>query len=203
MSGSSGARTGRSPGTHFEHVGLENLLPQAYETIETSSPEPPEFIARGNRVLVVGFATGRIKATNKTWEDHWHPIVDTLIALLTRSGNGFLICPQRSGDKSPESRFSQFGRGQSKAPHSGAVQVETVLLLLIALLLLLIVLLLLYVSWALTRTVDADSFVLAWIESKANWTKSVCWHEAMINKNASTKVSTPVNIRAGSVTTCH
>jgi ketosteroid isomerase-like protein len=29
------------------------------------------FIAQGDRVLVVGFATGRIKATNRTFEDHW------------------------------------------------------------------------------------------------------------------------------------
>jgi hypothetical protein len=39
--------------------------------VETSFPEPPEFLAQGDRVLVVGFATGRIKATNKTFEDHW------------------------------------------------------------------------------------------------------------------------------------
>ena len=39
--------------------------------METTFPEPPEFIAQGDRVLVVGFATGSIKATNRTWEDHW------------------------------------------------------------------------------------------------------------------------------------
>jgi len=39
--------------------------------VETSYPEPPEFIAKEDRVVVVGFATGRIKATNKTFEDHW------------------------------------------------------------------------------------------------------------------------------------
>jgi hypothetical protein len=39
--------------------------------VETSYPEPPEFIAQGDRVLVVGAATGRIKATNRTFEDHW------------------------------------------------------------------------------------------------------------------------------------
>ena len=33
--------------------------------------EPREFVAQGDRVLVVGFATGRIKATNRTFEDHW------------------------------------------------------------------------------------------------------------------------------------
>jgi uncharacterized protein len=58
-------------GTHRGHAGLENLLQKASETVETSYPEPPEFIAQGGRVLVVGFATGRIKATNRTFEDHW------------------------------------------------------------------------------------------------------------------------------------
>ncbi len=58
-------------GTHRGHAGLENLLQKANETVETSYPEPPEFIAQGDRVLVVGFATGRIKAANKTFEDHW------------------------------------------------------------------------------------------------------------------------------------
>jgi uncharacterized protein len=52
-------------GTHRGHAGLENLLQKANETVETSYPEPPEFIAQGDRVLVVGFATGRIKATNR------------------------------------------------------------------------------------------------------------------------------------------
>ena len=58
-------------GTHRGHAGLENLLQKASETVETSYPEPPEFIAQRDRVLVVGFATGKIKATNRTFEDHW------------------------------------------------------------------------------------------------------------------------------------
>ena len=58
-------------GTHSGHAALENLLQKANETVETTFPEPPEFIAQGDRVLVVGFATGKIKATNKTFEDHW------------------------------------------------------------------------------------------------------------------------------------
>jgi ketosteroid isomerase-like protein len=28
-------------------------------------------VAQGDRVLVVGVATGKIKATNKPFEDHW------------------------------------------------------------------------------------------------------------------------------------
>ena len=67
-------------GTHRGHAGLENLLQKANETVETSYPGPPEFIAQGDRVLVVGFATGRIKATNRTFEDHW------VFAITIRNG---------------------------------------------------------------------------------------------------------------------
>jgi ketosteroid isomerase-like protein len=58
-------------GTHRGHAGLADVLQTANETVETSFPKPPEFIAQGERVLVVGVATGKIKATNKTFEDHW------------------------------------------------------------------------------------------------------------------------------------
>ena len=58
-------------GTHRGHTGLTDLLQRASEMVETSFPEPPEFVAQGDRVLVVGFARGRIIATNKTFEDNW------------------------------------------------------------------------------------------------------------------------------------
>ena len=67
-------------GTHRGHAGLADVLKKANETVETSYPEPPEFIAQGDRVVVVGFATGRIKATNKTFEDHW------VFAITVRNG---------------------------------------------------------------------------------------------------------------------
>ena len=67
-------------GTYRGHAGLENLLQKANETVETSYPEPPEFIAQGDRVLVVGVATGRIKATNRTFEDHF------VFAITVRDG---------------------------------------------------------------------------------------------------------------------
>jgi ketosteroid isomerase-like protein len=54
-------------GTHRGHAGLENLLQKANETVETSYPKPPEFIPQGDRVLVVGSAVGKIKATDKTF----------------------------------------------------------------------------------------------------------------------------------------
>ncbi len=67
-------------GTHRGHAGLNNILQKANETVETSYPEPPEFIAQGDRVLVVGFAKGKIKATNRTFEDHW------VFAITVRNG---------------------------------------------------------------------------------------------------------------------
>ena len=71
-------------GTHRGHAGLENLLRQANETVETSYPKPPEFVAQGDRVLVVGFATGRIKATNRTFEDDWVFAITVRDGKLTR-----------------------------------------------------------------------------------------------------------------------
>ena len=58
-------------GTHRRHAGLTDLLQKASEMVETSFPEPPEFVAQGDRVLVVGVATGKIKATNKPFKDDW------------------------------------------------------------------------------------------------------------------------------------
>ncbi len=58
-------------GTHRGHAGLADVLQKASEMVETSFPEPPEFVAQGDRVLVVGVATGKIKATNKPFKDDW------------------------------------------------------------------------------------------------------------------------------------
>ena len=67
-------------GTHRGHAGLAALLQKASDTVETSFPKPPEFVAQGDRVLVVGFARGRVKATNKTFEDDW------VFAITVRNG---------------------------------------------------------------------------------------------------------------------
>src|SRR6202163_1397861 len=58
-------------GTHRGHAGLADLLQKASEMVETSFPEPPEVVAQGGLVLVVGVATGKIKATNKPFKDNW------------------------------------------------------------------------------------------------------------------------------------
>jgi ketosteroid isomerase-like protein len=58
-------------GTHRGHAGLAEVLQKASDEVETTYPKPPEFLAQGDRVLVVGVATGKIKATNKPFKDDW------------------------------------------------------------------------------------------------------------------------------------
>jgi ketosteroid isomerase-like protein len=67
-------------GTHRGHAGLADVIKKASEKIETAYPKPPEFVAQGDRVLVVGVATGKIKATNKTFKDDW------VFAITVRNG---------------------------------------------------------------------------------------------------------------------
>ena len=66
-------------GTRHGHAGLADLLETASKSIETST-KPREFVAQGNRVFVVGFARGKIKATKKTFEDDW------IFAITVRDG---------------------------------------------------------------------------------------------------------------------
>lgn len=57
-------------GTHRGHAGFMAIVQKASETVETTI-EPSEYIAQGDRVIVLGIATGKIKATNKTFKDEW------------------------------------------------------------------------------------------------------------------------------------
>ena len=67
-------------GTHRGHAGLADGLQKASEEIEMTYPEPPEFVAQGDRVMVVGVATGKIKATNRAFKDDW------VFAITVRNG---------------------------------------------------------------------------------------------------------------------
>lgn len=67
-------------GTHRGHAGVASLLRKASEELETSFPSPPEFVAQGDRVLVIGSATGSVKATGKSWVDDW------VFAITVRDG---------------------------------------------------------------------------------------------------------------------
>ena len=56
-------------GTYRGHTELAAVLKKASKEVETEIPTAPfEFVAQGDRVLVVGVATGRIKATNKPYQ---------------------------------------------------------------------------------------------------------------------------------------
>jgi len=67
-------------GTHRGHAGLADVLQKASETMETSFSGPPEYVAQGDRVLMIGSAKGKVKATNKTFEDDW------VYAITVRNG---------------------------------------------------------------------------------------------------------------------
>ena len=67
-------------GTHRGRVGVADLIETASRSIETST-EPREFVAQGDRVAVIGVARGKIKATNKTFEDDW------IFAITVRDGS--------------------------------------------------------------------------------------------------------------------
>jgi ketosteroid isomerase-like protein len=67
-------------GTHRGRAGLADVLQKASEEVETTYPAPPEYVAQGDRVLVVGVATGKIKATNRTFKDDW------VFAITVRDG---------------------------------------------------------------------------------------------------------------------
>ena len=66
-------------GTYRGRAGLARLLKTASGSMETST-EPREFVAQGDRVLVVGFARGKVKATDKPFEDDW------VFAMTVRDG---------------------------------------------------------------------------------------------------------------------
>lgn len=66
-------------GTRHGRAGLADLLETASKSIETST-EVREFVAQGDRVLVVGVAQGKIKTTNKTFKDDW------VFAITVRNG---------------------------------------------------------------------------------------------------------------------
>jgi ketosteroid isomerase-like protein len=67
-------------GTHRGHSGLAEVLQKASDEVEMTYPEPPEFVAQGDRVMVVGVATGKIKATNRAFRDDW------VFAITVRNG---------------------------------------------------------------------------------------------------------------------
>jgi uncharacterized protein len=58
-------------GTYRGHAGVADFLQKISEMLEISFLEPREFLAQGDRVLVVGFERETVKATNRTFENNW------------------------------------------------------------------------------------------------------------------------------------
>lgn len=70
-------------GTYRGHGGLADLLGTASRSMETST-EPREFVAQGAKVLAIGVATGKIRATNRTFKDDWVFAITVQNGKLTR-----------------------------------------------------------------------------------------------------------------------
>jgi ketosteroid isomerase-like protein len=88
-------------GTYRGHAGLAELVKKESDTIEMSISEPREYVAQGDRVLVVGAAKGTIKATNKPFEDEW------IFAITVR--NGKLVGIREYIDTQAMARAAQAG----------------------------------------------------------------------------------------------
>lgn len=58
-------------GQHRGHAELAAVLRKASDEIEMTYPKPPKFVALEDRVLVIGVATGTMKATGKPFRDEW------------------------------------------------------------------------------------------------------------------------------------
>jgi ketosteroid isomerase-like protein len=58
-------------GTYRGRAAVGNFFGKLAETLEFSAFEPREFLAEGDRVLVVGWESGKVKATNRPFEGQW------------------------------------------------------------------------------------------------------------------------------------
>lgn len=67
-------------GTWRGHAGVQDLLTAHNEKIEITSTDIREFVAQGDRVMVLGVAHGKMKSTNKPFEDHF------VFAMTVRDG---------------------------------------------------------------------------------------------------------------------
>jgi len=57
-------------GTYRRRAGVAGLFQKVSEMLEISFLETREFVAQGDRVLVVCFSGGRVTGTNRTYEHH-------------------------------------------------------------------------------------------------------------------------------------
>src|SRR5471030_1410499 len=56
-------------GTHRGHAGLADVLQKASEKVETSFPEPPEFVAQGDRAIASLKVLPENRLQRPTWQN--------------------------------------------------------------------------------------------------------------------------------------
>jgi ketosteroid isomerase-like protein len=67
------------------HTGLQAHFKAHAEGVETSFIDVRDFVAQNDWVIVIGFTSGRILATNKPYEDDW------VFTVKVRNGKVFYI----------------------------------------------------------------------------------------------------------------
>lgn len=67
-------------GTYHGHAAVAGFFQKLAQTVEFLSFEPREFVAQGDRVLVIGRDKGKVKTTNRTFEGDW------VMAFTVRNG---------------------------------------------------------------------------------------------------------------------
>jgi uncharacterized protein len=58
-------------GTYRGHAGVASFFQKLNDDSEILAFEPREFVAEGDRVLVVGWERARVKATNRMYQSDW------------------------------------------------------------------------------------------------------------------------------------
>ena len=58
-------------GTRHEHEGVAQFFSLVEETIEFEQFDPREFVAQGDRVVILGYERSLVKSTGRTFEQEW------------------------------------------------------------------------------------------------------------------------------------
>ena len=67
-------------GTYHGHKGVATFFQKLAQETEILDFQPREFVAEGDRVMVIGWERGKVKTTNRTFEMDW------VMAFTVRNG---------------------------------------------------------------------------------------------------------------------
>jgi uncharacterized protein len=105
-------------GTYSGLARVAGFFQKVSEMLEISFTEPREFVAEGNRVLVVGFTRGRVKDTNRTFEGHWVMAFTVLNGKVTNAREYIdTLAVARGFEMAP----APLGEGQAYVPNAFTV----------------------------------------------------------------------------------